>query len=134
MHRNRLYVWLSFALVLGYAWLIWNYYETLGSGPVVCFFRSVTGIHCPSCGTTTSIIYLLHGNFTGALTANPLGFLMILAVVIVPFWLVGDFIFKSDSFFRFYKAFENTLRRKWIAALVIAIFIVLWIINIYKHI
>jgi hypothetical protein len=38
-----------------------------------CPLRTVTGIPCPFCGTTTSVEATLHGDAGAALAANPLG-------------------------------------------------------------
>ncbi len=37
-----------------------------------CAFRQLTGIPCPTCGSTHAMIALLHGELARALTANPL--------------------------------------------------------------
>jgi len=39
---------------------------------LACPFRSLTGVPCPLCGTTTSLTRLLAGDAAGAVTANPL--------------------------------------------------------------
>ena len=42
------------------------------SVPYVCPFRALTGIPCPTCGTTHAAVALLRGDVGGALAANPL--------------------------------------------------------------
>jgi hypothetical protein len=37
-----------------------------------CVFRGVTGIPCPTCGTTRTVLALLDGDVLSALAANPL--------------------------------------------------------------
>ncbi len=49
-----------------------------------CFFRAVTGLYCPSCGTTRAMHLLLHGQVVPALRMNmlvppllfPLGYIL----------------------------------------------------------
>lgn len=41
-------------------------------GPVVCPFRAVTGLPCPTCGTIRAAGHLLRGEFTAAYGTNPL--------------------------------------------------------------
>lgn len=64
-----------------------------------CPLRSLTGIPCPLCGTTTSVIAAVHLRPLQALVANPAGLLAVaLAVwlllsrrrewVVVPIWAV----------------------------------------------
>jgi len=40
-------------------------------GPVLCLFRALTGLPCPSCGMTRAFIALGHGSVSGALHYNP---------------------------------------------------------------
>ena len=37
-----------------------------------CAFRAITGIPCPTCGTTHAAVALLQGHLLAALAANPL--------------------------------------------------------------
>ncbi|MBI4367093.1 MAG: DUF2752 domain-containing protein [Deltaproteobacteria bacterium] len=46
-------------------------HRTLGLPP--CFFLAATGWPCPSCGLTTSVVHLLHGEWRLGLVANPFG-------------------------------------------------------------
>lgn len=39
-------------------------------GPVLCLFRALSGLPCPSCGMTRAFIALGHGNVPGALHFN----------------------------------------------------------------
>jgi len=48
-----------------------------------CFFHSLTGLHCPGCGSTRALHQLLHGNVAGAVRLNPL------TVVAVAAWAAG---------------------------------------------
>ena len=42
-------------------------------GPVVCTFRRLTGVECPSCGLTRSFCAMAHGDLARATHFNPLG-------------------------------------------------------------
>jgi hypothetical protein len=57
-----------------------------------CPFRAITGIPCPTCGTTHAAVALLHGDLTAALAANPLASLAGLAFAVggllAPLWAV----------------------------------------------
>ena len=53
----------------------------LASFAPVCAFRHLTGIPCPTCGSTRSVVFLAHGDIAAAFTMNPLaaaGFLIAL--------------------------------------------------------
>ena len=43
--------------------------------PESCWFKRLTGMVCPGCGLTRSVICLVHGDFLGAWHFNPGGYL-----------------------------------------------------------
>jgi len=43
--------------------------------PESCWFKRITGMGCPGCGLTRSVISLVHGNFLDAWDFNPGGYL-----------------------------------------------------------
>jgi len=51
-----------------------------------CPFKALTGLPCPTCGSTRSIVHLAHGNFTAALAMNPLICILFTAAVIGLFY------------------------------------------------
>lgn len=44
-----------------------------------CGFLSVTGIPCPSCGLTTSVAWIGHGEFIRSLVTQPFGLVLVIA-------------------------------------------------------
>ena len=46
-------------------------HQQLGLPP--CEFKTLTGLHCPHCGMTTSFSNVVRGRFDDAWNANPLG-------------------------------------------------------------
>jgi hypothetical protein len=48
--------------------------------PESCGFKRLTGLGCPGCGLTRSVICLVHGNFLGAWDFNPGGYLFFLLI------------------------------------------------------
>lgn len=59
-----------------------------------CIFREVTGIPCPSCGTTRGVLALMDGRVLDALALNPMmatAFVVFLAGgMIAPLWAWRD--------------------------------------------
>lgn len=55
-----------------------------------CPFRSLTGLPCPTCGTTHAVLAALHGRPLQALAANPLaalaGATFIVGGLLAPLW------------------------------------------------
>jgi hypothetical protein len=46
-----------------------------------CVFKGLTGIPCPTCGSTRSVAHLAHGDILSALAMNPLTTLCLLAAI-----------------------------------------------------
>lgn len=67
--RHLAYLWLAAAagaLALRPLWL------ALAPHLRPCLFRSLTGVPCPTCGTTRAAVAFLEGDFAAAFTTNPL--------------------------------------------------------------
>lgn len=67
--RQLVLLWLvaaASALVLRPLWLV------LAPHLQPCVFRSLTGLPCPTCGTTHAAVAFLHGNLASAFASNPL--------------------------------------------------------------
>ncbi|MFI5006312.1 MAG: DUF2752 domain-containing protein [Solirubrobacterales bacterium] len=47
----------------------------------VCYLKALTGIPCPTCGSTRAVGCLAHGDLPGALAMNPLATAAFLALV-----------------------------------------------------
>src|SRR4051794_24414882 len=65
-----------------------------------CWLRMATGVPCPFCGGTTSVVHLGHGDLRGAVTASPLAMLLaglvpFLGVVRVPEWWARPVVRRS---------------------------------------
>ena len=72
------------------AWLLRPFWLALAPLLPACPFRAITGIPCPTCGSTHAAIALLHGRLGAALAANPLaataGATFVLGGVAAPLW------------------------------------------------
>lgn len=67
-------IWLAVSvssIAAGAAWL------ALGLPSPRCPFLAITGLPCVTCGSTRSVIALLHGDFLPALRWNPLAFVVL---------------------------------------------------------
>lgn len=55
-----------------------------GHPGIACPLRALTGVPCPLCGLTTSVVDSAHGDVHGALSANPAGLAaVVLAIVLL---------------------------------------------------
>lgn len=135
LSRNRFNLYLSLACLAGYVWLAIVSHlkqEEVGVKYDVCLIRYFAGIPCPSCGSTRSVLALMHGDLAGGIYWNPLGILIFAVLMIFPFWMGYDLLFQKDSLFKFYRLFETTLRRRWVAISAIALILINWGWNIMK--
>ena len=136
LKRNKLYVFLLIACLLGYVWLAISAL-IIKSGSYahgVCIFKNITNIPCPSCGTTRSVILLLQGDIINSLLYNPFGIIVSTIMLVTPFWLGIDLLTKGDSLFSFYNRIESIPKKPGIAVLLIVLVLINWIWNITKGI
>lgn len=134
MNRYRLYALMSAACMAGYSWLaVAGYHQAVRTWePDSCLFKHITGIPCPSCGSTRSILTLIHGDILNALLWNPLGILLALILAGFPFWMLYDLLSRKPTLWIVYTQAELYLKRKWIAIPAILVILVNWIWNIHK--
>jgi hypothetical protein len=111
-------------LALASAWLL-PVQDVLPS----CPFRSFTGIPCPTCGTTRSLVLLAHGDIAGSLVLNPLFSLAIISALIFFFASLARLPFNRSSLTLTYTRREGSLLRTGITAFVLANWIYL-IVNL----
>lgn len=134
MTRSRMYAIMSAACIAGYSWLaVASYIQDARSWqPGNCLFKHLTGIPCPSCGSTRSILALIHGDILHALLLNPLGILLAFLLAVLPFWMLYDLVSRKPTLWMVYTQAELYLKRKWIAIPAILVIVVNWIWNIQK--
>jgi Protein of unknown function (DUF2752) len=135
MTRKKLYTVLTGLMLVGYVWLGWNFIEGSAhfSVPSICLFKEVTGLPCPSCGTTRSLLLLVHGQIRDSFMMNPFGIVLAVALLVFPLWIISDMIRRRDSFYRRYVQMEHLLlQNKLLAACAVAIVALNWAWNITK--
>jgi hypothetical protein len=134
MPRKKLYILILFFAFAGYSWIFVNHYLVGTNKHLinVCLFRNITGIPCPSCGTTHSVISISKGNFRTAVQENLLGFPISMMLLVFPVWILIDLIMKKDGFYRFFLWSEMVLRKKWIAWSALILIVANWGWNIFK--
>ncbi len=131
---QKTYGLVSLLLLGGYAYLL--YELTTGRHhpeQTVCLFKTVTGVACPSCGTTRGLMFLLQGDWWQATLMNPLAWLLAAGMILLPAWFLWDGIRRTTSFYHFYLRTEQMLRRHKPLAFLLAVLITCnWCWNIWK--
>src|SRR6187551_2412091 len=140
MKPNQLYLLLTVLSIAGYGWL--GFHLSQKEIPKTeqghfslesCMFKSVTGIPCPACGTTRSVLHIAHGDVQQAALINPLGFVATLFLVLIPCWLLYDVVSKRRSLFHTYARAEQIIKTKrWVALPLILLVLMNWMWNIIK--
>ena len=137
LKENRFYPFAVLAVVSGYTWIILNIViNNISdlSAPVLCVFKTVTGIPCPSCGSTRSVLSIINGDFSRAMHHNPIGFILALTLIILPLWLIFDSVTGKRSMQNFYNRAEFYLKKKALIVPLIVIILAIWVWNIFKGI
>lgn len=132
---TRIYVLLATLCVAGYIWLLldWVYPNATG-GYGVCMFRNITGIPCPACGSTRAVKAIISGMPGTAFHINPLGFVVLAALIILPILLVRDLLLRTNTIYTLYNKMETIFRRPLVATAGALLLLANWIWNIQKGI
>lgn len=135
LQRNRYYLFAAGLLLLGYGWMLYlkmshNNKALSSVGP--CIFKQTTGIPCPSCGSSRSVLAITHGQFTEAFLWNPLGYMIAAVLLILPFVILYDLVYQQKVLINSYERIENLFRKRVILFSAITLIIANWIWNIYK--
>jgi hypothetical protein len=131
--RNKLYALVCSLSLAGYAWIIISHFKKPTHNVGICLVKNVSGIPCPSCGTTRSVMFIFNGDYFQGLMINPLGYLMILLAAIIPVWVTIDIVTKGHSFYEFFKITESFLIKKWVYIPLSILLLINWIWNIHKE-
>ncbi len=130
---RRLYGLMTVFCVAGYTWLYLHIDKSWSTHVgTVCILKRTTGIPCPSCGSTRSILSLLHGDLVAALLWNPFGYLIFAGLLIVPFWMMHDVIRKQRTLLTVYQNMESLLQRRIVTWPLVIMVLLNWCWNIYK--
>ena len=134
MQRTRLYRIVFAACAGGYTWLFVQkvFFQPAMEYNTVCLIKNFSGIPCPSCGSSRSVLAILQGNFGEAFLWNPIGYFIAAILLISPVWITFDLISSGDSFLRAYCRVEKFFRNKWITVPAIMLLAANWMWTITK--
>jgi hypothetical protein len=133
MSKNKLFSLLLTACSVGFIYLLYHLYCPESKKYSVCIIKSISGFPCPSCGATRAVLLLFKGDFIGSIMINPFGIIISAILILMPLWIVIDFILKKETFYTFYNKMECHLKQKKLAIPLIILVILIWIWNIYKE-
>ena len=122
-------------LLAGYSWVAFSMFRAVSVAPEgveLCIFKIVTGVPCPACGSTRAVVSIFKGDLHQAILLNPIGFIIVITMLVLPFWLLADLIFKEKSLLNFYLWFEKIVVNRKVMITAIILLLANWIWNIYK--
>lgn len=133
---RKFYYFTTSFLLVGLSWVSWNFFCFQHSKPglQICVLKNTVGLACPSCGTTRSILHLLHGDFSSAVLLNPFGIFAFIGFMVVPFWLLYDYFNSKRTLWTIYIYCISSFQNKKFTFLVILLVLLNWIWNIQKGI
>jgi len=132
MKKSALYALLAVACIVSYGWILYAL-TWPSSGFTPCFFKNLTGIACPSCGTTRAVLVLAQGDLKSSLAINPVGILAAMMLVAVPLMLIYDLIARKQLVFDLFKKTEAVVRTRPIAIILLILIVLNWMWNIQKN-
>jgi hypothetical protein len=130
--KLRIYITLSIACIAAYIYLFIIIQHVYHSELNLCLIKNLTGIACPSCGSTRAVELLLNQQYKQALMLNPFSYLILAAMALLPFILMYDFILKKELTYQLYKKMEMQFKKPIIYIPSILLILVNWIWNITK--
>jgi hypothetical protein len=130
MAYKRIYIIFLLFIVAGYVWIYLNY--TIPNVGIKCMFKSITNIPCPSCGTTRAILSIVSGDLSAGYRYNPLAYVYIVLMLIVPIWMIVDLIQKRITIIKAYNYIISKFSSKMVSLPFATIIVLNWIWNIFK--
>ena len=124
---------LLIACLAGFIYLFYHIHTSQSETVRVCIIKNVTGYPCPSCGTTRAVTLLLEGRIIDSILLNPFGIVVAIIMTLFPIWILTDIFLKKETFYIWFKKTEATIRKPWIASILILVVLLNWIWNIYKN-
>jgi len=134
MPKNKLYGLVVILSILAYTWLIYNSFLPIDAeeGITLCWFKRISGLPCPSCGSTSGMAEIFKGNFNQAFQFNPFAYSSLFILVFASSWVIHDLIRKKDGLYQFYLYINIKLKKKRIIIPIILLILSIWIWNIFR--
>lgn len=120
------YIYASLFVIAGWLWLLYNLNTQHGIS--VCLFNNLTGIPCPTCGTTTAIVQIINGDLTSAFNTNPLSYIIAVGLLVLATWVLKDIIGQKYSLQKSIARFDKRIKQTpWLLAIILSPVILSWI-------
>jgi len=131
---NKFYLLLAIICITGYVYLFLSLQETrnIQRSLAFCPLEHVTGIPCPTCGSTHAVMAITRGEFKSAMLFNPMGYIVAVFMIMLPPWILYDKISKRHTLYEIYHKTEKLLKKPAHYVPLIAVVLLNWLWNISK--
>jgi hypothetical protein len=133
--NKKVYWVLGILSTAGYAWIGFHllFPDSASSNLTVCLVKNVTGVPCPSCGTTRALLLLIAGDFQKALLTNPLCVVAGIGLLITPVWIAKDLVARTNTLALVFLWTEKKIKtKKAVYIPLVALALLNWGWNILK--
>ena len=96
-------------LITGFIWVAINLL-TSGTSATICLLKNTTGISCPTCGITDSILFFLSGDFQSSFMANPIGIPFAFMLLGIGLSASRQLVFKRRSIWQLFESYERWIK------------------------
>lgn len=117
----------------GYFWIYIQQNNLSKQIPIGCLLKTTTNIPCPACGSTRAIQSILNQNYLQALLLNPLGYIVLLLLIIIPPIVLYDIIFHKKIGINIYNKINDLLKQPKLYIPLFVLILLNWIWNINKN-
>lgn len=125
-------IWMA-VLAIGGFYLGLHVTQILPSdGHSICFFKNVSGLPCPGCGTTRAMLALFSGNVAQSLLINPLALIAMLAFIGTAVCFIIDQIKGTRYLEQGWAKYSLTMKQPIALATVLIAIALNWAWNISK--
>jgi hypothetical protein len=136
MNRSQVKSVYATFIVVSVASVLWLIYSLVFPQQqlISCPFQAITGIGCPSCGITRSVLSIAGFDLPAAWNFNPLGFPVFVMVLLTPALLIYDFVFQRRIFYVLYERMEQFLKNhRLVSASLVVVVVVNWIVLVLRE-
>lgn len=133
MSKRNFYLLAAIACLAGYGWLCYAWMAG-GDGLSVCLFKRMYHMPCPACGSTRAAMEILQDHWAEAFRLNPLGYVCVVALGLLPVWLLHDLCLRHATLYAFYRRAEKALARKKVFIGLMLLVILNWAWILYNDV
>jgi len=131
LHLNKFQIYTGL-LITGFSWVLLNllYDSSLST---VCIIKNLSGLPCPTCGVTDSMVFILNGDLLSAIEANAIGAPLVLLVLTLFVIGIYNLVVRKLTVSELYTGYEIWIKKNpWKVYLGVALISMNWLWVLFK--